>query len=357
MHASNKDLFTVILYNRFSMNEGNNPFIFVYFLRSAQNKRNTSPFLGILHEKGDGDMAKSKNANLHNAKAAKNDEFYTLLSDVSAELKHYRQHFKGKVVFCNCDDPTYSAFWKYFHLNFEFLGLKKLISTHYDPERPTYKMEYCGGDDNNTEMGVKTPLEGNGDFRNQECIDILDEADIVCTNCPFSLFREYLAQLIEHDKKFLIIGNKNAITYKEVFPLLKDNKIWLGYESPSEFNTPIGLTKKVQGLCRWFTNLDIAKRAEKIILWKKYTTEEYPQYDNYDAINVNRTSEIPADYSEKMGVPISFLDKYNPEQFEIVGAMTTTKVEGDNYGYPYINGKKKYARIIVKQKTKEKTEW
>ena len=176
----------------------------------------------------------AKNENLHKAKDAKNDEFYTLLSSVSEELRHYKQHFAGKIVFCNCDDPTWSAFWRYFHLNFSELGLKKLIATHYDRTEPTYKMEYEGGDDNNVEVGVKTTLEGNGDFRNKECLDLLDECDIVVTNEPFSLFREYVSTLMEHGKKFLIIGNKNAITYKEFFPLLKENKVWIGYSSPSD---------------------------------------------------------------------------------------------------------------------------
>lgn len=168
------------------------------------------------------------NANLHKAKDAKNDEFYTQLTDVSKELMHYKQHFKDKIVLCNCDDPTWSAFWEYFHLNFSALGLKKLISTHYDKNEPTYKMEYIGGNDNDIEVGIKTPLEGNGDFRNQEYLDLLDEADIVVTNPPFSLFREYVTVLMEHEKKFLIIGNMNALTYKEIFPLIRDNKLWYG---------------------------------------------------------------------------------------------------------------------------------
>ena len=267
------------------------------------------------------------NANLHKAKNAKNDEFYTQLTDVAKELMHYKHHFKDKTVFCNCDDPTWSAFWKYFHLNFEALGLKKLISTHYDKTEPTYKMEYTGGDDNDIEVGVKTPLEGNGDFRNQECLALLDEADIVVTNPPFSLFREYVACLMEHKKKFLIIGNKNSITYKEFFPLIKDDKIWIGYNSPSEFDTPDGMTKKVQGLCRWFTNLDIAKRHEKLILWKNYSPDEYPTYDNYDAVNVDKVEQIPVDYDGFMGVPITFLDKYNPEQFEILGLLQSSTDE------------------------------
>ena len=254
----------------------------------------------------------------HKAKDAKNDEFYTQLTDVAKELMHYKAHFKDKIVLCNCDDPTWSAFWKYFHLNFAELGLKKLISTHYDREEATYKMEYTGGDDNDIEVGVKTPLEGNGDFRNQECLDLLDESDIVVTNPPFSLFREYVAVLMKHEKKFLIIGNKNAITYKEFFPLLKDDEVWIGCTNVKEFLQPDGSIKKF-GNIGWFTNLDVAKRHEKLILWKKYTPEEYPDFDNYDAINVDKVSEIPCDYDGVMGVPITFLDKYNPEQFEIIG--------------------------------------
>lgn len=271
----------------------------------------------------------AKNDNLHKAKDAKNDEFYTRIEDVAEELRHYKKHFAGKVVLCNCDDPTQSAFWRYFHLNFAELGLKKLISTHYDRTEPTYKMEYEGGDDNNVEVGVKTRLEGNGDFRNKECLDLLDECDIVVTNEPFSLFREYVGTLMQHDKKFLIIGNKNAITYKEFFPLLKENKVWIGYSSPSEFDTPNGITKKINGLTRWFTNLDIQKRHEKLILWQRYydddgnplpdAEERYPHYVNYDAINVDRVADIPVDYRGVMGVPITFLDKYNSKQFEIVG--------------------------------------
>lgn len=269
----------------------------------------------------------SANANLHKAKDAKNDEFYTQLTDVAKELMHYKAHFKGKIVFCNCDDPTWSAFWKYFHLNFAELGLKKLISTHYDREEATYKMEYTGGNDNDIEVGVKTPLEGNGDFRNQECLDLLDECDIVVTNPPFSLFREYVAVLMEHEKKFLIIGNKNAITYKEFFPLLKDDEVWIGCTNVKEFLQPDGSIKKF-GNIGWFTNLDVAKRHEKLILWKKYTPEEYPRYDNYDAINVNKVSEIPCDYDGVMGVPITFLDKYNPDQFEIIELSRYLEHEG-----------------------------
>ena len=276
------------------------------------------------------------NTNLHKAKEAKNDEFYTQLTDVAKEMMHYKQHFKDKIVLCNCDDPTWSAFWKYFHLNFEALGLKKLISTHYDREEATYKMEYTGGDDNNIEAGVKTPLEGNGDFRNKECLDLLDEADIVVTNPPFSLFREYVACLMEHNKKFLIIGNMNAITYKEIFPLIREDKMWVGANEKGGtrkgnsmcFTVPDGFTGKtidVDGVpmaqvsAWWFTNLDFAKRHQKYIFWKNYTPEEYPKYDNYDAIDCGHSDRVPCDYDGVIGVPISFLNGfYNPEQFEIV---------------------------------------
>ena len=278
----------------------------------------------------------AKNDNLHKAKDAKNDEFYTRIEDVAEELRHYKKHFAGKVVFCNCDDPTWSAFWRYFHLNFAELGLKKLISTHYDRTEPTYKMEYEGGDDNNVEVGVKTPLEGNGDFRNKECLDLLDECDIVVTNPPFSLARAYVQYLREHNKQFVIIGDLNWITYKEIFPMLKDNEVWLGYSSVKEFTQPDGTIKKF-GNKLWYTNLDIQKRHEKLILWQRYydddgnplpdAEERYPHYDNYDAFNVDRVADIPVDYKDVMGVPITFLDKYNPEQFEIVGMLQSSTDE------------------------------
>lgn len=275
------------------------------------------------------------NANLKKARKAKNDEFYTQLTDVAKEMMHYKEHFKDKIVFCNCDNPTWSAFWKYFHLNFTELGLKKLISTHYDKEKATYKMEYTGGDDNNIYAGVKTPLKDNGDFRNQESIDLLDECDIVVTNPPFSLFREYVAILIEHKKKFIILGNMNALTYKEIFPLFRDNRIWYGasiHSGNRKFYVPdyYPLKASVCGIdengkrfikvkcVRWFTNLDYPVRHEKLILRNNYTSEKYPKYDNYDAINVNRIAEIPCDYDGVMGVPITFMDFYCPEQFEIV---------------------------------------
>lgn len=253
-----------------------------------------------------------KNSNLHKAKKEKNDEFYTQLTDIENELKHYKSHFKNKIIFCNCDDPEQSNFWKYFYLNFHVLGLKKLISTHFDKEKPTYKMEYTGKEDI-----VISQLEGNGDFRSNECIELLKESDIVVTNPPFSLFREYVAQLMEYKKKFIIIGNKNAITYKEFFPLLKNNEVWIGYYNVKEFKKPDGTFQKF-GNIGWFTNLDHNKRHEELILYKTYNEKEYPKYDNYDAINVDKVQDIPIDYDGVMGVPITFLDKYCPEQFEIV---------------------------------------
>jgi len=268
--------------------------------------------------------SKSSNNNMHKAKRAKNDEFYTQLSDIEKELGHYKDHFKGKSVFLNCDDPTESNFWRYFSMNFEFLELSKLVATHYERDKPSYKLEITAdvngdGKTDNRDM-VKTPLKQNGDFRSPECIELLKEADIVVTNPPFSLFREYLTLLMEHNKKFLIIGNMNAITYKETFKFIKENGLWLGVMSPKEFMEPSGNIKKF-GNIKWFTNLDTKKRHEELILWKTYKGNEadYPTYDNYDAINVDKVKDIPVDYDGVMGVPITFLDKFNPEQFEIIG--------------------------------------
>ena len=285
-----------------------------------------------------------KNSNLNAAKAAKDDEFYTQLTDIEKELRHYKHHFKDKIVFCNCDDPTWSEFWRYFHLNFQELGLRKLISTHYDAIASTYKLEYTGGDDANIEAGIKTPLTGNGDFRSDECIALLKEADICCTNPPFSLFRHFIGQLIEMDKKFIIIGSTNAITYKEVFPLLKDNKVWLGNNAVKQFRRPDGTFKQFGNIC-WYTNLDIKKRHEELILWKKYDPAEYPKYDNYDAIEVGSISDIPCDYAGVMGVPISFLDKFNPNQFEILG-LTSGRCEFEKEAWPT----KRYVRAVQHNK-------
>lgn len=305
------------------------------------------------------------NNRLHHAKAGKNDEFYTQITDIEKELAHYKHYFQGKVVFCNCDDPEESNFWRYFSLNFEHLGLKKLIATHFETGKPSYKLEITAdinhdGKINNLDT-VKTPLAQNGDFRSPECVSILKEADIVVTNPPFSLFREYVDQLIEHGKKFLIIGNQNAITYKEIFGLIKENKIWAGvdnggtkwFEVPDDYEITTQSRQKVidgvkyfsMGNIYWFTNMEHKKRNESLILYQKYTKEAYPHYDNYDAINVSKVADIPVDYSGHMGVPITFIDKYNPEQFEIVKFR-----KGDDGKDLVINGKPPYFRIIVKKK-------
>ena len=296
----------------------------------------------------------ASNKNLRRAKVNKNDEFYTQLTDIEKELGHYRDHFKDKVVFCNCDDPVESNFWNYFALNFEFLGLKKLIATHYETEKPSYKLEIVGDINDDGKVNkldtIKTPLKQNGDFRSPECIEILKEADIVVTNPPFSLFREYVAQLVEYDKKFLIIGNKNAITYKEIFKMIKDSLVWLGYSSPSNFMCPDGSVGKLAGLTRWFTNLEIAKRNEDLTLYKTYYghEDEYPHYDNYDAININKVKDIPMDYDGAMGVPITFLDKHNPGQFEILG--DSRYITGECNDINFIDGKPIYRRLIIKNK-------
>jgi len=326
-------------------------------------------------------MTKTKH-NFRKAKKNKNDDFYTQLSDIENELKHYKKHFKGKVVYCNCDDPSISNFFHYFSYNFEHLGLKKLITTCYkndqidlfskEDTQQAIKLEYTGDKNGNKipdieEIGV-IPLNGNGDFRSQECIDILKEADIVVTNPPFSLFREYVEQLIEYKKKFLIIGHQNSITYKEIFRLLKNNKIWLGYGFKggaahfySNYEDFATAGNHKEGMIRvsgvhWFTNMSINKRNEELILVEKYSPDKYPKYDNYDAINVDKTKDIPMDYGGYMGVPITFLDKHSKKQFQIFGIMNTGEEnEGIRYkntphGRPIINGKEKYLRILIKNK-------
>ena len=316
----------------------------------------------------------TKNNNLHTAKATKNDEFYTQLEDIENELKYYKDYFKGKVVYCNCDgflNKEKSNFFVYFSLNYEFLGLKGLICTKYNPNGKGKKYEYYGDLNGNNypdkEEICTSDLEGDGDFRSEECIELLKKCDIVCTNPPFSLFRQYVAQLFEYNKDFLIIGNMNAISYKEVFPLIKENKMWLGASSFNQgmyFGVPDDYiyadtykfdrerngkkVMRVSSIC-WFTNLDHKKRHEELVLYKKYNEEEYPKYDNYDAIEVSKVTDIPMDYEGIMGVPITFLDKYCPEQFEIVGQMMTTKVTEFNFGYPYIDEKKKFARLLIKR--------
>ncbi len=367
------------------------------------------------------------NSNLRKANKAKKDEFYTQLIDIENESKHYREYFKDKIVLCNCDDPFESNFFKYFAMNFNHLGLKKLICTSYDTSpivytqlslfddmplkttlnkyRKAYKIEItevldynCDGavDLSDVEYLLKNKnntlvrLNGDGDFRSEECVELLKQADVVVTNPPFSLFREYVAQLMEYKKKFLIIGNVNAITYKEIFKLIKSEKIWGGYvfnktlefELPCNYEGEIKNGKKYGKVpsITWFTNLPTRKRKETLLLYKKYTPEEYPTYDNYNAINVDKVSDIPYDYDGYIGVPITFLDKYNPDQFDIVGLLQSSSDElagipnlryyGDfkemrqdmTYtgalgskanGNPVLQGKSKKGNFLYNEETKE----
>lgn len=317
-----------------------------------------------------GDSLMAKNSNLTRAKNAKNDEFYTQASDIENELKYYKPHFNGKVVYCNCDDPTSSQFWRYFYRSFKYLGLKKLISTHYNMDgSSSYALIYEGGHDNADDFdeGVtKVDLKGNGDFRSPECVEYLKQSDVVVTNEPWSLTREYIKQLFDYQKQFLIIVNKNAITYKEVFPLLMSRQMWIGANKPQVFDTPNGKTKKVAGLARWFTNMSLNKSTDQTVLWKKFNQDDYPAYDNYAAFEVSKVADIPVDteieaeiasenldgwkktYGDDLvvldddgkvakvkikrpvwGTPITMLDKYNPQStvqqhnlakdFEILG--------------------------------------
>ena len=318
------------------------------------------------------------NVNLAAAKRAKNDEFYTRREDIENELMHYSDHFAGKTVYCNCDDPDTSEFWKFFQRNFSAWGLKRLIATHYEPDAANYSymIEMNPGDAWDG-TPVRKPIQSNGDFRSAACIELLEQVDIVVTNPPFSLFREYVAQLMEYRKKFLIIGPRNAITYKEVFPLLKDNHVWLGYGfsgGNAYFAIPVGTEDQyAKGVynsetclvkfrnCCWFTNLDHKKRHEPLDLrgvYYKGNEDKYPKYDNYDAIEVSKTADIPCDYDGVMGVPITFLDKYCPEQFEIIGA---TESEGRGFSaglwdetssvsQPLVDGQRRYKRLFVKRK-------
>ena len=353
----------------------------------------------------------ARNVDLGAARAAKKDEFYTQLTDIEKEMRYYRKHFQEKTVLCNCDDPFESNFFKYFVLNFNRLGLKKLIATCYSgspiagqqlslfdyidsddkEENRPYKAVVTTVYDKTGDGGVDmldvaelfksgenelTELSGNGDFRSEECLALLDEADIVITNPPFSLFREYVAVLMEHQKHFIIIGNVNAITYKEIFPLLRDNQIWIGasiHSGDRKFYVPddyplnaagCGVDEdgrrfiRVKGV-RWYTNLDLKQRHEEMILVKRYDSVEYSMFDNYDAINIDKTTDIPCDYAGIMGVPITFMDKYSPDQFEIIGLIAgnirglagiESKIGKDG---PYINGRLKYGRVLVRNKHPE----
>jgi len=348
---------------------------------------------------------KTLNMGLNKAGQAKKDEFYTQIVDIEKELKHYKEQFRGKVVYCNCDDPFESNFFKYFAGNFNALGLKRLIATSYKPSpiANTQLRLFGGGEILVTPKGRPkvtankliinevddldgdgafdlrdiaeqlksnknnewSPLQGEGDFRSEESIELLKQADIVVTNPPFSLFREYVAQLVEYDKKFLILGDQNAITYKEIFKLIGENKVWLGYDNggtkwfqvPMDYDIPTESRKKIEngvkyfsmGRIMWFTNLDTTKRHDDLILYKKYTPEEFPKYDNYDVINVDKVSDIPMDYDGVMGVPITFADKYNPKQFEILGIANSARWIGYKC-FTIIQGRKIYNRILIQKR-------
>lgn len=295
-------------------------------------------------------MSKSLNSNLQAAKIARNDEFYTQLVDIENELKYYRDHFAGKTVYLNCDDPRESKFFQFFVDQFEFLGLKKLICTGYKAGGHGVKCVFTGGNPEQKEIEF---LEGAGGFETEECIELMKEADIVVSNPPFSKFREYVSLLVEHNKKFLIVGNKNAITYAEIFPLIKRDKLWLGVTSPKGFTTPEGYTARnvVNGVAKfgnigWFTNLHHYRRKEELIIREEYNEEDYPKYDNYDAINVDKVKDIPI-YDGTMGVPITFLDRYNSAQFEIIGIGIANL--GLEIGIqPYKPEHKKYRKEVQK---------
>ena len=321
------------------------------------------------------------NKNLKNARNNKEDEFYTQLSEIEKEIKDYRHHFKDKVVYCNADDPRVSNFYKYFAINFESLGLKKLIASCYvddelslfscDQKRLSgYYYEYTGGKDEVIIPTLEdvTYFKGNGDFRSVESIELLKQADVVVTNPPFSLFRDHIAQIIEYEKEFLVIGNINAITYKETFKLLKDNKVGLGinngymaFRVPDHY-TPrktgywedeLGQKWRSMGNIGWYTNLDVSRRHEKLILYKKYTPEEYPKYNNYNIINVDKVADIPVDYEGIMGVPITFMHKHNPDQFEILGIANSERWTGHEC-FTIIGDRKVYNRILIKNKEVKK---
>ena len=355
------------------------------------------------------------NSNLHDSSRNKQDEFYTNLQLIEDELKHYRPHFKDKRVLCNCDDPYESNFFKYFAMNFNALGLKSLTATCYATSpivytqlglfgvnevvsrkerkgtqrgKQPYKIVITEVKDENgdgridladvewlikNKKNVLTKLKGDGDFRSLECVALLKDADVVVTNPPFSLFREYMAQLMEHKKQFLIIGNMNAVTYREIFPLIRDNKVWLGnkaghfwFKVPPHYEEKAtdfkidenGQKWRRMGNICWFTNLDFPKRHEAMLLWKKYSPEAYPKYDNYDAIEVSKTDDIPGDWNDVIGVPITFIYKHNPDQFEIVGATESEGVgfsaglwdPNSEVAQPLINGARKYKRIFIRRK-------
>ena len=292
------------------------------------------------------------NANLNKAKKAKNDEFYTRYEDIEVEVMEYKEQFQDKIVYLPCDSLK-SEFWSFFINNFESFGLKKLIATHYEKDGQSYKV--WTNDGNNI---IQEDLMGDGDFRSPECIEILKECDIVCTNPPFSLFREFVDTIMSHNKLCLIIGNQNAFVYKEIFPLMMNNKLCTGYNMVKEFNQPDGSIKKFGNIC-WFTNMKVNKYIKKLVLTKTYNPIDYPKYENYEAIEVNRLVNIPKDYNGVMGVPITFIDKYNPEQFEILGHTSSSdkspevealRTDPNHRNRGLINGKEKYDRILIRRK-------
>lgn len=295
------------------------------------------------------------NSSLRTAKRIKNDEFYTRYEDIEAEVMKYRKYFKDKIIYLPCDDPAEkkSEFWSFFVNNFDAFGLKKIIATHYDENGKAYKI-WIDGDttgDGFVDDGdaMQESLNGNGDFRSPECIEIMRESDIVITNPPFSLFREFVDTLIKTKKKFLIIGNQNAFTYKEIFKLIRENKIWTGYNMVKKFYQPDRSIKEFGNVC-WFTNMETSKRNEEFIFTKTYNAIDYPKYDNYDAIEVSKVVNIPKDYYETMGVPITFLDKYNPNQFEILGDSRYHDGSDVANDINFINGKGLYRRILIRRK-------
>ena len=323
-------------------------------------------FTELMETLEENEKSGATNTNLCNAKKAKNDEFYTRYEDIEAEVMKYRKQFRDKVVYLPCDDPAEkkSEFWSFFVANFESFGLKKLIATHYEENGQAYKIWIDRDNDLNGDGwiddgdAIQEDLAGNGDFRSPECIEILKECDIVCTNPPFSLFREFVDAIMAHGKQCLIIGSQNAFTYKEIFKMIKNNKLWTGYNMVKKFIQPDGSIKTFGNIC-WFTNLTTNKRNEEMVLTKSYNLIDYPKYENYEAIEVNRLANIPKDYDGVMGVPITFIDKYNPEQFEILGHTSSSdkspevealRTDPNHRNRGLINGKEKYDRILIRRK-------
>ena len=323
-------------------------------------------FTELMETLEENEKSGATNTNLHNAKRVKNDEFYTRYEDIEAEVMKYRKQFRDKIVYLPCDDPAEkkSEFWSFFVANFESFGLKKLIATHYEENGQAYKIWIDRDNDLNGDGwiddgdAIQEDLAGNGDFRSPECIEILKECDIVCTNPPFSLFREFVNVIMTHSKQCLIIGNQNAFTYAEIFELIKNNRLWTGYNMVKEFNQPDGSIKKFGNVC-WFTNMKTSKRDEEQVLTKTYNPIDYPTYENYNAIEVGKVVNIPKDYDGVMGVPITFIDKYNPNQFIIIGHTHSSdnspeveeiRTDSNHRHGGFINGKEKYMRILIRRK-------